>query len=215
MPLVNNLRNYAIARGRSSGRMTTSSGFSTGSVRGGKDIYDVQKLVDIDMTEWYELEKRMKVYGISLERRKLISIIKKSAKPTLAAAQRNVAKIEIESQNPDLTGNLYDSLGMFTGKSQTFVNVMVGPRVKRGHKGHHGHFVEFGTTERRTRGRAKIRSFTDIVAGVSKTTSGLNRGAAKPKPYMEPAYKNTKIQVIGNFKKNVEEYTKEVAEKIF
>lgn len=177
-------RNYAIAKGRESGRMVKP-----------KTVFDAQQIVNVDYSELEHLQRQMKKYGISLERRELLKIIRRAAKPTLIAAQQNVARIDKQSTG-DTTGNLFDSLGFITGRSKDFVNVQVGPRVKRGYKGFHGGFVEFGT---------RIRS----------TRSGFNRGAARPTPYMQPAFDSTAATVIQNFRKEVADYVEEVAQKLF
>lgn len=77
------------------------------------------------------------------------------------------------------TGNLVDSIGTIaTGsKSQRALGeTFTGPRRKGGHKGFAGHLNEFGT---------KIR----------KTKRGANRGKMIAKPFMAPAWEQTKGKV--------------------
>lgn len=78
------------------------------------------------------------------------------------------------------TGNLVDSIGTIaTGaKSQRALGeTFTGPRRKAGYKGFAGHLVEFGTKMRKTK------------------KSGANRGKMTKKPFMEPAWNQTKDKV--------------------
>lgn len=177
-------RNYAIAKGRESGRMVKP-----------KTIYDVHQIATFDYSEFERVYNQLKKYGVSLNHNQLRVIIRRAIKPTLIAAQQNVARIDKQSTG-DTTGNLFDSLGFITGKSKDFPNIQIGPRVKRGWKGFHGVFVEFGTHIRSTR-------------------SGFNRGAARPTPYMQPAFDKTVTTVTINFRKEVADYVEEVAQKLF
>lgn len=95
-----------------------------------------------------------------------------------AAAKPLVEKAKlIAPEGP--TGNLVDSIGVSktsVKKANKLGEVRVGPRRKGGFKGFAGHLVEFGTKRRRTR-------------------KGANRGLMRPKPFMKPAFGQTKGQV--------------------
>ncbi len=80
-------------------------------------------------------------------------------------------------------GNLVDSIGTVRegfAKAKELGLVQSGPRRRRGrYKGHAGHLAEYGTTVRRTK-------------------KGANRGVMRKKPFMEPAWIQSKDQVIGS-----------------
>lgn len=74
------------------------------------------------------------------------------------------------------TGNLVDSIGVVktpSKKANRVGEVKVGPRRKGGYKGFAGHLVEYGTKKRQTK-------------------KGANRGVMKAKPFMQPAFNQTK-----------------------
>ncbi len=73
------------------------------------------------------------------------------------------------------TGNLADSIGIVKSGIKRGGNVgeiIVGPRRGGAYKGYHGHLIEFGKTNR-------------------------NGTRTQPKPFMAPAYEQTKNQVEG------------------
>lgn len=78
------------------------------------------------------------------------------------------------------TGNLADSIGVekVPASAGTLGLVNVGPRRKGGKKGHHGHLVEYGKTNR-------------------------DGSKSKPKPFMEPAFERTKGEVEWSITKNI------------
>jgi hypothetical protein len=78
-------------------------------------------------------------------------------------------------------GDLIDSIGSIKEslkKSSELGLVQAGPRIRRGrYKGNAGHLVEYGTASRRTK-------------------RGANRGVMRKKPFMEPAWLQTKDRVL-------------------
>lgn len=77
------------------------------------------------------------------------------------------------------TGNLVDSIGAVKTsikRADKIGQVWVGPRRKGRYKGFAGHLVEFGTKRRRTK-------------------KGANRGIMPAKPFMAPAFNQTKSEV--------------------
>lgn len=137
----------------------------------------------------------LKAYGRSLDVNEVRRITRETIKPVLQQAQREVARIEMNSSN-DTTGNLWESLGFITGKSREFPNVQIGPRAKRGFKGHHGHLVEFGTSSRKNR-------------------KGSNRGKSRPNPFMKPAFEKTKGSIVNSYQNAVAKLTQKIADKTF
>lgn len=77
------------------------------------------------------------------------------------------------------TGNLAESIGAYRvpQKAATVLGeVRVGPRRRGGFKGFHAHWIEFGTARRVTK-------------------SGANRGTVRAKPFIKPAFTQTKAEV--------------------
>jgi hypothetical protein len=194
----NILKNYAIIRGRESGRLKKTP--KTQSFGAGKGNYrsKTNEVVFFDTSDWDRVTDLMKAFGMSLNRRELIMLIKRSIKPTLEATQQEANRIEKEAKSKGRipTGNLADSIGFITGRSKEFVNIQVGPRVKGKWKGFHGHWVEFGTGDR-------------------KTNKGVRRGIAKPNPYMKPAFDRSYKQSSTNFKNEVAIYVENKVNQIF
>lgn len=98
----------------------------------------------------------------------------------LGAAHAGAAKPLVEKakllapEGP--TGNLVDSIGTVKAnikKANQLGEVKVGPRRSGKYKGFAGHLVEYGTRKRRTR-------------------KGANRGFMPAKPFMKPAFDQTK-----------------------
>ncbi len=84
-------------------------------------------------------------------------------------------------------GNLVDSIGAIKTpikKADSVGEVIVGPRRSRPYKGHHGHLVEFGTKQR-------------------KTKKGANRGTMPKKPFALPAFIQTQSLVVAGIADNV------------
>lgn len=81
------------------------------------------------------------------------------------------------------TGNLVDSIGTVReglAKAKELGLVQSGPRRRRGrYKGYAGHLVEYGTRPRRLK-------------------NGASRGIMPRKPFMEPAWIQTKDRVVGS-----------------
>lgn len=74
------------------------------------------------------------------------------------------------------TGNLVDSIGTVKTnikRTDKLGETKTGPRRGGRNKGFHGHFNEYGTRKRRTK-------------------KGANRGFMRPKPFMKPAFNQTK-----------------------
>jgi HK97 gp10 family phage protein len=92
------------------------------------------------------------------------------------------------------TGRLADSIGVqksgfnMAGSTRREVGAIgVGPR--RGQfKGNHGHLPEYGTKKRHSK---------------SKNGRSINRGVMPKKPFMEPAFEQTKDQVLGIYNQQV------------
>ncbi len=116
------------------------------------------------------------------------AISKSLPERTIYSANRAASKVLVEREKllaPEgPTGNLVDSIGAIkpSKKSGREVgSVVVGPRRKNGYKGFAGHFVEYGTKQRRNK-------------------RGANRGVMPNEPFAEPAFNQTKVQIEGSIK---------------
>lgn len=91
-----------------------------------------------------------------------------------------------------LTGNLAASIGVVkSGRNNVgeLGQIEIGPRRKGGFKGFAGHFNEFGTKRRRVKKRHPI--------------FGYDRGVMPKRPFLEPAWEQTKAEVLGNITKEL------------
>ncbi len=130
-------------------------------------------------------------------RRTLLKIIRRVTKPVVNAARHEVAQIQEKafSEGRHPTGNLYESIGNITGKSQEYPNIQVGARVKRRYKGFHAHLLHDGTGKRMTK-------------------RGYNRGAiTRPIPFMQRAFDKTHAQVRPHFENEVAKEVKRIVKK--
>lgn len=82
-----------------------------------------------------EFQRKIEALPDKMKRAELLKLLRRSTKPTIAAAKRHV---------PKKSGRLQRSIGNITGKSKTYPNVLVGPRARGKHGGFHGALVEFG-----------------------------------------------------------------------
>ncbi len=129
------------------------------------------------------------------KRREMLALMRNTAKSTVKAARQKARK----SSKPHLIsgkrtrqviqpGNLKKSIGTITGKNKDNPTIYVGPRVKGKHLGFYGAWVEKGHNIYRKgfkRNRKGNRAFN--ATGASSTTT--------PKPFMKPAYEQTKGKV--------------------
>ncbi len=100
-----------------------------------------------------------------------------AAKPLIAAAR---------SLAPKDTDKLAESIAavkMPLSLSTNLGEVQVGPRLNRG--GYKGHWIEYGTRERKTKGRGTVRGYKDA-----------GRGIVRPHPFMGPAFEMTRDEVL-------------------
>lgn len=151
--------------------------------------------IHLDEKEWNRFLNLLEVFGQSPTRGEILRLTRKTIRPVMLQAQKEVARIEA-GPNYQGDGNLYDSIGMITGRSRSFVNVQIGARIKKSFQGYHAFMVEHGT---------EIRS----------NSKGQNRGAATANPFMRPAFDKTLPMIKGQFEKNVAVYIQKKADKVF
>lgn len=97
------------------------------------------------------------------------------------AAAKPMIKLEAQLAPID-EGDLSASIGgvkTSMAKAKSIGEVAVGPRRTRQHRGFHGHLVEKGTKRRTNK-------------------KGANRGVMPAQPFAEPAFEQTKTQVVRN-----------------
>lgn len=99
------------------------------------------------------------------------------------------------SSNADNTGNLTRSLGALSERrlGKEPAAIVMGPRRGRGHKGHHAHLVEYGTSGTR-------KASGKVLAGGGRFF-GKEVAAMPAFPFLRPAYDETAQQVADNVKR--------------
>lgn len=145
-----------------------------------------------------EFENQLKRLDESMQRKQIMSLIRRVAGPVEKAAKLEAAMIETRALQAGriTTGNLEDSIGRIRGKAKEYPNIQVAPRAKGRFKGFHAQLVQFGTSVRKTR-------------------TGANRGAAKPDPFMTRAFNKTLNSVRADFEKQIAKQVEKNAKTIF
>lgn len=158
--------------------------------------YGAAEAVGLDDQQWNRFLNLIAVFGDAPKKGEITTLIRKSIKPVMLAAQREVARIETTPGYSGV-GNLYDSIGMFTGRSRNFPNVQIGARIQKGFKGYHAFWVEYGTEPR------------------TKNNGGYERGTSTANPFMRPAFDKTLSSVRPAFEKEIAGYIQKKADKVF
>jgi HK97 gp10 family phage protein len=131
--------------------------------------------VTLSVTGIKELDDLLKGLPKQLQHRYLQAAHADAAKPLIDRAQGNA---------PYKTGRLEESIGVIkpTLRKATEIGIVkVGPRRGGSYKGYHGHLIEFGHR---------------IVTRKGKTV-----GKTNPKPFMRPAFEQTKERIQDNIGK--------------
>lgn len=129
------------------------------------------------ITGYDEIDKLLKQLPSQLQHKILSEAHAEAARPLVDRAQ---------SKAPEKTGNLSRSIGVKKFNVQKVAQiglVQVGPLRGGGRKGYHGHLIEYGHA---------------IV-----TRSGQLKGFVKERPFMGPAYNETKDIVERNIAANI------------
>lgn len=106
-----------------------------------------------------------------------------AAKPMVERAKQLVSKD---------TDTLEESIGIVKvpiKRAQVIGEINLGPRRRGKYRGFHGHLVEFGTKPRVLKGRGKY-------------PAGTKRGTMPAKPFMRPAFNQTRQQVLDSITKS-------------
>lgn len=157
--------------------------------------YSAAGSVGLDEKEWGRFLNLISVFGGAPRRGEILTLIRKSIKPVMLAAQKEAARIETGPKYRGV-GNLYDSIGIITGRSRSFPNLQIGARVTKSFKGFHAWMVEHGTERRSTK-------------------KGWNRGASTANPFMRPAFEKTLGSVRPAFERNIANYIQKKADQVF
>lgn len=142
---------------------------------------------DLFKVEGYqEFVKAVKTLDDKMKKREIVKIWRRVAKPTLTAAKQKV---------PVKSGRLKRSLGLVTGKSKTYINVLVIARRKGQYRGNHAHLVEYGHIIRHPK-------------------TGRIIGHAPPQPFMRPAWDQTKTAATANTEKLLAKHIEKTIQKL-
>lgn len=152
-------------------------------------------MINLNITGVKEIDNVLKQMPLQLTDRVLSAAGVQSAKPLI---DREKA---LAPEGPN--GHLVDSIGAVrsafrnvSAGNREVGEVIVGPRRRKGrYYGFHAHLVEYGTKKRATKGRGKYRA-------------GSNRGVMPKKPFVLPAFTQTKNAVLGI-------YGQEVGKKLY
>lgn len=135
--------------------------------------------VKISVTGIAEIDRVLKGMPAQLSHTVLGQAHAAAAKPLIERAKL------IAPEGP--TGRLIDSIGVEKesfAKAGQLGQVQAGPRRSSRHKGHIAHLVEYGTVSRRNK-------------------KGANRGVMKKKPFMQPAFQQTKQIIEASIADNI------------
>jgi hypothetical protein len=135
-------------------------------------------MISLKLTGHEDIDKVLKSLPSQLNDKFLREAHERAAKPLVERAHFMAPVYR--------TGNLAESIGVVKSKSEVVSGlaselglINVGPRRKGKYKGYAGHLVEYGTKDRVTK-------------------KGAERGRMPKKPFMEPAWRQTQGQVLGN-----------------
>lgn len=165
-----------------------------------------QQIFNIKIEGIEELQKQLIQMPERVKRTTLLRILRSGSRVVVDSAKHEVAQImeKAFSEGRTPTGNLYESIGQITSKSIDYPNIQVGARVKRGYKGYHVHWVNYGT---------KIRKTTDPGVTPRTRKAGLNRGSMRGNPFMERAFGRVEVAVNKNLTGAVAKYVTRIAKE--
>lgn len=133
-----------------------------------------------------EIDQVLKGLPAQLQDKVLQAAGQAAAFPLVAAAHR-LAPVGRRGHLADSIGVQKSGFSMDSSMRREVGAIGVGPRRGR-FKGNHAHLVEYGTKKR---------------SSVSKNGKRINRGVMPAKPFMEPAFEQTKDQVLGLYNQQV------------
>lgn len=149
-----------------------------------------------------DLQKTLEQLPGKVNRKLLIAAGRKAGRILVKVARRKA---------PRKTGNLRKSIGIRTGKRKDTASVLVGPRLKGKYKGWYAHFVEFGVSGiGRFKKRRKSGDFQKVTGSrfVYRYRSDISA-----KPFMRPAYDQTKDQIFEEYGSHVGTVTQKYLDK--
>lgn len=138
--------------------------------------------MELILTGVKEIDQVLRELPLEMNHRVIGAANATAAKPMVDMAKRLVLKD---------TDRLEQSIAVVKTPISSATNlgeVQVGPRLKRG--GYKGHWVEYGTRPRYTKGRGKYKK-------------PAYRGVMKPHPFMKPAFDATKDIVLAGIRDQI------------
>jgi HK97 gp10 family phage protein len=130
-----------------------------------------------------EIDKVLKGLPKQLQHRVLVSAHIMAARPFVQAAK---------ALAPEKSGRLKKNIGS-SGVPQKKANVVGETLSGQKSRGWVGRFIERGTEKRATKGKGKKKKYGP----------GANRGQVTAKPYLEPAFNQTKTIIINRINESV------------
>lgn len=131
--------------------------------------------MDLVLTGVKEIDAVLKGLPLQLNHRIVGAAITAASKPLVNRARALAPK------DTDKLANSISAVKTPFGTAQSLGQNLVGPVLRKG--GYKGHWIERGTKERTLKGRGKYRK-------------GTRRGRVTAHPFMEPAFQQTKTEVL-------------------
>lgn len=150
---------------------------------------------NIDVLGFNELNDFLKTLPKTVTHKILQATHAKAAKPLINAEKLLAPKEE---------GDLRESIGVKKAsikRANSIGEVKVGPLWKKG--GRVAHLIEFGTKQRKTKGRGKYKVYR----------AGANRGRVIARPFVEPAFNRTKDSIYGTILSDLRKSVKSTASR--
>jgi hypothetical protein len=130
-----------------------------------------------------EIDKVLKGLPKQLQHRVLVSAHIMAARPFVQAAK---------ALAPQKSGRVKKNIGS-SGVPQRKANIVGETLSGQRSRGYVGRFIEYGTKKRETLGRGRKKKYK----------AGANRGRVEAKPYLEPAFNQTKTMIISRINESV------------
>lgn len=140
--------------------------------------------MELILTGYKEIDQVLRGLPLQINHRIIGAANAEAAKPMVERAKALVAKD---------TDRLMASIAVVKQpitKSTNLGEVLVGPRLRKG--GYKGHWIEYGTKPRYTKGKGKKRP-----------VRGAYRGYLTPRPFMRPAFEQTKDLVLSRIREAI------------
>jgi hypothetical protein len=138
--------------------------------------------MELVLTGYKEIDQVLRGLPLQLNHKIVGAAIAESSKPLVSVAR------QLAPKDTDKLANSIGSVKTPIGSATNLGEVKVGPRLRKG--GYTGHWNEYGTKPRYTKGKGKYRK-------------GAYRGKMTAKPFMLPAYMQTKDIVLAGIREQI------------